>query len=610
MSGLILVPKFVVVAVRTGVQNAPPMATIYISSTQVDLENERKMVSEALVAARHLPRDSYAASDEPLAETCRRDVAACDVYVLLLGRRYGHRPPLDNPGNLSITHIEFREAVERDKPLVVLKQANPPMHLSDADQGRVEDDQSRKAFWAEVDQHAVPALWSDAASLVKAVLVGVNVALQRERDKLQKDAPPITPGVAPPHARLLAHSLLLVHLAGKDDDALAARLAQALGQREVGWNVLPWRWAAEEGIDWRTLDQLLATCRGAVLLLTDSAARFDPDIAPLREVARFAARQCGFVAGLTVGAAAAALPGLDALGLHQRHALDGWAAAPAGALTPDLAQAVRAMRGRHRDLEDAKLVGLQCVVVAMTLTEARALAADAALPAAEQRLRSQLTAEQQAFLDAALARAGPGFDWTQRYGATREHWQPFGPHDGLARPALDVLREVVDDINGQEVMPRREAEALRGHRIRLRPYAFDPIVTKEPRVAKLMPQVMARRVLVLVDELSLCHPTVRDAAIDLLTDPLLAVATVAPFDPPAEPVEAGLDRKRGMYQDLVLLKKRFLEAMDPNCELNLGSPSRLMRWLRLAVPDTLTGQGGLALQENRAALRGELGLSR
>jgi hypothetical protein len=585
------------------------MAKVYISSTKVDLERERASIIETLRGARHLAVDSYAASDEPLAATCRRDVGECEVYVLLLGRRYGHRPPLDNAENLSITHIEFRAAVALDKPIVVLKQANPPMDLSDADQGRLADDESRKTFWKEVDQHAVPALWSDDASLVKAVLNGVNIALQRRRDKAQEGAPPITPGVSPPHVRLLAHSLLLVHLAGVDD-ALAARLAEALASREVGFSVVSWRWSTEAGIDWRTFDHKLSTCRAAALLLTDSASRFDADDRPLRDVVRFAARQCGFVAGFTVGAAAAALPGLPGLGLQQVHALDGWSVAPGGAATPDLVAATRAMRSFHRDLDDGKLVGLQCVVVAMTQAEAEELAADAARPEAEQRLRNELTAEQQAFLDGAMRHAGPGFDWSQRYGATREDWQPFGPHEGVAHPALAVLREVVDDINGQEVMPRREQEALRGHRIRLRPYAFDPVVEKAERAARVMPQVMARRVLVLVDELSLCHPKVRDAAVETLADPLLAVVTVAPFDPPAEPVEAGLGRRRGMYQDMVLLKKRFLEAMDPDCELNLASPSRLARWLRLAVPSTLSGQGGLALQENRAQLRSELGLLR
>jgi hypothetical protein len=542
--------------------------------------------------------------------TCLRDVRDSDVYVLLLGRRYGYRPPLDNPSNLSITQLEFAEAVAHDKPLVVLEQANPPMHLSDADAGRDDDERSRKAFWKEVDRHATKAPWSDEASLVKAVLNGVHGALQRRRDKEREDAPAITPGVSPPHARLLSRSLLLVHLAGPDD-ALAARLAATLAERPIGWSLESWRWNVEDGIDWRALDQKLALSRAMAVLFTDSAPRFGGHAAALRQVVEFAQRQCGFVAGLVIGPVAAAMPWLGDLGLMQQHRLEDWAAGASGAITNDLASAVRDMRTRHRDIEDCKLVGLQCAVVAMNRGEAEELWA-----AEQQRDASALWVEldgaQRRYLAAAFERARQtGLDWLGRYGATREDWQPFGP---LARApqvrhaALAVLREVVDDINGQEVMPRRDQEALKGHRVRLRRYAFEPVVAGEPRVAKLMPQVLARRLLVLVDETSLCHPKVRAAAAGTLADPLLAVATVAPFDPPAQPVEQALEGSSVLR--LGDLRSRFLVTMDPNCEVNLSSMTRLMRWLRLAIPDTLTGQGGVALNEHRARFLHELGLAR
>ena len=36
--------------------------------------------------------------------------AACDLYVLIAGHRYGFQPPEDNPEGLSITQLEFRRA--------------------------------------------------------------------------------------------------------------------------------------------------------------------------------------------------------------------------------------------------------------------------------------------------------------------------------------------------------------------------------------------------------------------------------------------------------------------------------------------------------------------
>jgi hypothetical protein len=572
------------------------MGTVYISSTRVDLDDERDHIAKVLRSAGHLAKDSYGGSGDPLVETCRKDVRGCDIYVLLLGRRYGHRPPKDNPDHLSITHLEFREAVATGKPLVVMKQGKPPMHLSDADQDRVDDEKSRRAFWKEVDEHVVAPLWSDSEELTRLLLNRVNEELKRLNDQGDDDKPAITPGVAPPHARLLSKSLLLVHLAGPDD-VLAARLAAALSQREIGWSVESWRWNVEDGIDWRALDKHLAQCRGAAVLFTDSCTRFGPQAAALRTVLEFIQRQCGFVAGLTVGPVPAAQPWLVQLGLQQVHALNTWAAGQAGATTADLAEATLVMRTRHPDLTDPRLVGLQCVVVAMNAEEARKLRDDPAL-------RDDLTRDQRRFLDATLARAAElGIDWVSRYGPAREDWQPFGPRGEQPLTAQQLLRDVVSDINGQEVVPRRDQEALRSHRIRLRLYAFDPIVRNDERVARLMPQVMSRRVLVLVDELSLCHRDVRAAATDTLSDPQLAVATVAPFDPPAQPVEAAL-LGNGVL-NLGGLRSRFFVAMEPHCELNLASAARLMRWLRLSIPETLVGQGGTALPDNRKTFRAQ-----
>ena len=579
------------------------MAIVYLSSTKIDLDAEREQIIRLLVDARHDVRHSYRASGDPLVETCIKDVRECDVYLLLCGRRYGYRPPENNPHNLSITQLEFQAARDAGKDLVVLEQARPPIELSDAEQGRDADDQARRLFWEELRKSVVPGRWDDGTTLVKAVLNGVNDAVRRREAKLRDVAPAITPGVSRAHPRLLSRALLLLHLGG-EDEALAARLAAALGDKAVGWPVELYRWNPEDGIDLREADRKLSTCRAAAVLLTRSAPRFGADAAQLRRLLAFAARQCGFTAGLIAGADEASAPWLGALELSQRHRLDEWASGAAGAITPDLALAIQQMRTMHRDIEDPKLVGLQCVVVAMNRSEAQALRDD-------PTLRAQLNDVQRSFLADALQRLdAAGTDWLARYSAAREDWQPFGPSGadgGTPRPALAVLREVADEINRQTVVPRRDQEALMGHRIRLRPYLFEPLVAEDADALALMEPVMARRVLVLVDELSLCHPAVRAAAIDQLSDPLVVVATIAPVDPPTLPVEAAL-KGNGVLQ-LGQLKRRFLVAMDPQCELNLASSARLMRWLRLSIPETLTGQAGNALEDRRALFRSETGIT-
>ena len=86
------------------------MARVYVSSTIVDLRQEREAVLEWLRAARHQAVDSYLPDSETVRDSCLEDVDGCDVYVLIAGHRYGFQPPQDNPEGLSITHLEFRRA--------------------------------------------------------------------------------------------------------------------------------------------------------------------------------------------------------------------------------------------------------------------------------------------------------------------------------------------------------------------------------------------------------------------------------------------------------------------------------------------------------------------
>ena len=69
------------------------MARVYVSSTIADLEAERQAVIDWLVAAQHQVVHSYRPSSDTVRDGCLADVDTCDVYVLVLGHRYGFQPP-------------------------------------------------------------------------------------------------------------------------------------------------------------------------------------------------------------------------------------------------------------------------------------------------------------------------------------------------------------------------------------------------------------------------------------------------------------------------------------------------------------------------------------
>ena len=108
------------------------MAKVYVSSTIVDLKQERRAVVDWLRAARHQAVDSYLPDSDTVRESCLDDVGTCDLYVLILGHRYGFEPADGNPEGLSITHLEFRRAGECGIPRIGLVRTSiPDMRLSE-----------------------------------------------------------------------------------------------------------------------------------------------------------------------------------------------------------------------------------------------------------------------------------------------------------------------------------------------------------------------------------------------------------------------------------------------------------------------------------------------
>ena len=108
------------------------MAKVYVSSTIADLKQERQAVMDWLRAARHQAVDSYLPGSETVRDSCLADLDTCDLYVLILGHRYGFQPPDNNPEGLSITQLEFRRAGQSRIPrIALLRTSIPDENLSD-----------------------------------------------------------------------------------------------------------------------------------------------------------------------------------------------------------------------------------------------------------------------------------------------------------------------------------------------------------------------------------------------------------------------------------------------------------------------------------------------
>ncbi|MBI3247911.1 MAG: DUF4062 domain-containing protein [Deltaproteobacteria bacterium] len=89
---------------------------VFVSSTYTDMLSERQAVVEAILRAGHIPAgmELFAAGDESQWETIRRWIDDSDVFMLILGGRYGSIEPKSGK---SYIELEYQYASEKKKPL-------------------------------------------------------------------------------------------------------------------------------------------------------------------------------------------------------------------------------------------------------------------------------------------------------------------------------------------------------------------------------------------------------------------------------------------------------------------------------------------------------------
>ena len=229
---------------------------VYVSSTYQDLAEHRSALKLALEKAGYdvVGMETYAACDERPLQKCLADVAAADVYVLLVAHRYGYRPKQDNPEQKSITRLEYEQALATERPaLVFTVDRDHPWSPKWIDRG--EDADAVAAFRSAVEERHVVDRFTDPDQLAKLVLAALaKLGAKRARPSLaffetKHNLPAIPldpqewPGQNEPLERLmgwLAEPGTAVVLRGMDGvgkRSLATRAAHGLRQAG-GWQAI------------------------------------------------------------------------------------------------------------------------------------------------------------------------------------------------------------------------------------------------------------------------------------------------------------------------------------------------------------------------------------
>lgn len=89
---------------------------VFVSSTYNDLKEERQAAVEAILSSGNIPAgmELFTAGDETQMIVIKRWIEESDVYLLILGGRYGS---IEKNSGKSYTHLEYEYALSINKPL-------------------------------------------------------------------------------------------------------------------------------------------------------------------------------------------------------------------------------------------------------------------------------------------------------------------------------------------------------------------------------------------------------------------------------------------------------------------------------------------------------------
>lgn len=108
---------------------------IFVSSTFTDLIEERQAAVQAILRAGNIPAgmELFSAGNKSQLDTIKKWIEESDIYVLILGGRYGS---LETESQLSYTEIEYKYAIELGKPFFALVLNDEMMQIKVKSEGQ------------------------------------------------------------------------------------------------------------------------------------------------------------------------------------------------------------------------------------------------------------------------------------------------------------------------------------------------------------------------------------------------------------------------------------------------------------------------------------------
>lgn len=144
---------------------------IFVSSTYTDLIQERQSAVEAILSSGNIPAgmELFSAGDQSQMSVIERWIDESDVYLLILGGRYGS---VHKESGKSYTHLEFEYAVKNKKPLFAIVISEKALEIKVQKEGikviEQDNNQAFKEFKTTVLEYLVK-FWDDCKDIKIAI---------------------------------------------------------------------------------------------------------------------------------------------------------------------------------------------------------------------------------------------------------------------------------------------------------------------------------------------------------------------------------------------------------------------------------------------------------
>ncbi len=157
--------------------NSDKRYQVFISSTFIDLVDERQSVLKGVLELDHMPAgmELFPAADDSAWQLIRDVIDSSDYYVLIIGGRYGS---LDESG-IGYTEKEYDYAVSSGKPVIPLLHRNPdnlPREKTETDKATWK---KLQAFRAKIEKKHTCVYWDSPEDLKAKVIIGLTSAVKR-----------------------------------------------------------------------------------------------------------------------------------------------------------------------------------------------------------------------------------------------------------------------------------------------------------------------------------------------------------------------------------------------------------------------------------------------